>query len=105
VVLLLGFCALQLEQSRHLEFYLTWVQLLLFAHGSKLKRKSTSIMPLLHTLQKALVRKKEDFLRLAQRNASTLEYAATLCSLSLKTKNVASEELEPEESEMVAESE
>ena len=63
VVLLLMFAALQLETSRHFEFYLTWIKTTLFAHGQKLKLRSMAVMPVLHTLQKALIRKKEDVLR------------------------------------------
>ncbi|OQV20534.1 Periodic tryptophan protein 2-like protein [Hypsibius exemplaris] len=91
VTLLLNFSALQLENSRHFEFYLNWIKTTLFAHGQKLKSRSTTIMPVLHSLQKALIRKKEDILRITQRNVSNLEYAQSVFKLTLEAGNSASD--------------
>ncbi|GAV07744.1 hypothetical protein RvY_17551 [Ramazzottius varieornatus] len=95
--LLLTFCAMQLETSPHLEFYLMWIKTALFVHGKKLKSHSSNIMPILHTLQKALLRKKDDVLRLTQRNVATLDYAETMLKLSLEEKKSrpVDEEMEP----------
>lgn len=56
----LNFVAKQMENSRHLHFYLLWCYHLLTSHGAKLKQSCTEIMPLLRTLQKNLTRHLKD---------------------------------------------
>ncbi len=57
---LLGYVANQVEVSAHLQFYLTWIQRLLFIHGPKVKQRSQKVMATLRTLQKNVTRKYED---------------------------------------------
>lgn len=51
-----------LESSRHIEFYLLWIQALLTIHGSKLSSavSKSTIQPVLVTLHKNLSRKYEE---------------------------------------------
>ncbi|KAG9473018.1 hypothetical protein GDO78_015312 [Eleutherodactylus coqui] len=51
---LLVFLAAQIESSRHLQFYLIWAHELLMQHGQKLKARSVSLMPAIHSLQKSI---------------------------------------------------
>ena len=52
----LTFVAKQLEESSHLQFYLTFAKHLLTSHGPHIKKSSTSLMPVLRMLQKSLSR-------------------------------------------------
>lgn len=57
---LLAFIASQLENSAHLEFYLTWSQFILYKHGNQIKQRAISKMGILCNLEKALTKKYED---------------------------------------------
>lgn len=61
---MLDFCASKVESSPHLEFYLLWIQKLLFAHGPRLKQRSQAIMSTLRSLQRNVTRKFDDISKL-----------------------------------------
>ena len=61
---LLTFVAGQLESSRHLQFYLTWTQRLLYRHGAGLKQRAPHVLATLRSLQKAMTRKYEDLAKM-----------------------------------------
>jgi len=60
----LKFVAPALEGTRHVEFYLLWVQNLLTTHGQHLKQTGSRSTPLLLSLQKSLTRRYEDLSKL-----------------------------------------
>ena len=51
---LFSFIASQLDNSAEKGFYVTWNQLLLESHGTRLKQRSLSVMPAVNNLQKSL---------------------------------------------------
>ena len=51
---LFSFVASQLADSSEKGFYVTWNQLLLESHGTRLKQRSLAIMPTVNDLQKSL---------------------------------------------------
>jgi len=60
----LKFVAPTMEGTRHVEFYLLWVQHLLTAHGQHLRQAGAQATPLLLSLQKSLNRRHEDLSKL-----------------------------------------
>ncbi|KAK2509227.1 hypothetical protein MC885_009195 [Smutsia gigantea] len=60
----LEFLASSFELSRHLEFYLTWTQKLLMAHGQKLKSRAGKLLPIVQFLQKSIQRHLDDVSKL-----------------------------------------
>ena len=54
------YLAIKLESSCHLQFYLSWCNHLLTAHGTYLKEHSASNMSKLRDLQKSIVEKQND---------------------------------------------
>lgn len=60
----LKFVAPTMEGTRHVEFYLLWVQHLLTTHGQHLKQAGAQATPLLLSLQKSLNRRHEDLSKL-----------------------------------------
>ncbi|XP_061685876.1 PWP2 small subunit processome component [Syngnathoides biaculeatus] len=75
---LLGFVATCLEQSGHLQFYMTWVQNLLMLHGQKLKNRSGAILPTLQALQKSIQRHWDNLSKLCDFNMYNIRYAVVL---------------------------
>ncbi|XP_026787994.3 PWP2 small subunit processome component [Pangasianodon hypophthalmus] len=75
---LLDFVASSLEKSRHLHFYLTWVQNLLTLHGQKLKNKSSAILPTVQQLMKSSQKHHDDLSKLCDWNMYTIRYAMAL---------------------------
>ncbi|KAL1491824.1 hypothetical protein ABEB36_012361 [Hypothenemus hampei] len=73
---LLLIIASSLDSSRHLEFYLYWVEHVLNIHGSKISGQKN--MPSLLALEKSLVRKYEQISHLCNYNKYTLEFVANL---------------------------
>ena len=51
---LFSFVASQLADSAEKGFYVTWNQLLLESHGTRLKQRSLAVMPAVNDLQKSL---------------------------------------------------
>jgi periodic tryptophan protein 2 len=62
----LKFVASSLESTRHLDFYLIWIQHLLTAHGPMLQAhsKQAQVVPILLTLKKNLTRKYEELAKM-----------------------------------------
>lgn len=60
----LKFVAPNMEGTRHVQFYLLWVQHLLTAHGQHLRQMGAQATPLLLSLQKSLNRRHEDLSKL-----------------------------------------
>ncbi|KAF7689577.1 hypothetical protein HF521_012930 [Silurus meridionalis] len=75
---LLDFVATSLEKSRHLHFYLTWVQNLLTLHGQKLKNKSSVILPTIQQLMKSNQKHHDDLSKLCDWNMYTIRYTMAL---------------------------
>ncbi|KAF5295110.1 hypothetical protein FQA39_LY13261 [Lamprigera yunnana] len=65
-----------LDNSRHLEYYLHWVESLFTLHGSSIKAQMN--MPAILALQKSLTRKYEQLAKLCDYNKYTLEYVIKL---------------------------
>ncbi|XP_065337369.1 periodic tryptophan protein 2 homolog [Cloeon dipterum] len=70
----LQFVGLALESTRHIEYYLLWVEHLLTSHGQHLRQTSAESMPLLLTLEKSVNRRHDDLSKLCDFNKYTLEY-------------------------------
>ncbi|XP_041934789.1 PWP2 small subunit processome component [Alosa sapidissima] len=93
---LLAFVGATLENSRHLQFYLTWAQSLLTIHGQKLKNRSGAILPTIQSLQKSIQRHHDDLSKLCDWNIYALRYAVAL-SNQRGLKRAAADELSEEE--------
>ncbi|KAM6945818.1 PWP2 small subunit processome component [Aplochiton taeniatus] len=100
---LLGFIAVVLERSGHLQFYLSWAQNLLMLHGQNLKNRSGGILPTIQALQRTLQRHHEDLSKLCDWNIYSIRYAAALSNqrgVKRSAKDIHSEEEEEEEEEL-----
>ncbi|XP_053561685.1 periodic tryptophan protein 2 homolog [Bombina bombina] len=75
---LLVFVAAQLERSRHLQFYLTWAHQLLMQHGQKMKTRSISLLPAIHSLQKSLQSHFTHVSKLCDWNRYNMKFAVCL---------------------------
>ncbi|CAJ0964733.1 unnamed protein product, partial [Ranitomeya imitator] len=75
---LLVFLAAQIDRSRHLQFYLIWAHELLMQHGQKLKTRSVSLMPAIHSLQKSIQAHVTDIARLCDWNRYNMRFAVCL---------------------------
>ncbi|CAN2387804.1 Dip2/Utp12 Family [Pristimantis euphronides] len=75
---LLVFLASQIENSRHLQFYLIWAHELLMQHGQKLKSRSVSLMPAIHSLQKSIQGHFTDISKLCDWNRYNMRFAICL---------------------------
>ncbi|XP_062866597.1 PWP2 small subunit processome component [Trichomycterus rosablanca] len=95
---LLYFLGSSLEKSRHLEFYLTWVNHLLIIHGQKLKNRSSAILPTVQQLMKSIQRHHDDLSKLCDWNVYTMRYAIAL-SKQKGMKRTAEDSLDKEEEE------
>ncbi|KAG5267310.1 hypothetical protein AALO_G00220330 [Alosa alosa] len=93
---LLAFVGATLENSWHLQFYLTWAQSLLTIHGQKLKNRSGAILPTIQSLQKSIQRHHDDLSKLCDWNIYALRYAVVL-SNQRGLKRAAADELSEEE--------
>ena len=51
---LFSFVASQLDESAEKGFYVTWNQLLMESHGTRLKQRLLAVMPAVNDLQKSL---------------------------------------------------
>ncbi|KAF8406971.1 hypothetical protein HHK36_006092 [Tetracentron sinense] len=70
-----------LENCPHLEFILQWCQELCKAHGHSIQQSSTSLLPALRSLQKAITRIHEELADACSTNEYLLRY---LCSTGTK---------------------
>ncbi|XP_043259582.1 periodic tryptophan protein 2 homolog [Colletes gigas] len=68
----LKFIALELELSRHIHFYLIWVETILTKHGPKIN--SALQMPILLMLQKNMQKKYDDLSKICDFNQYTMSY-------------------------------
>ncbi|KAM3935581.1 periodic tryptophan protein 2 homolog [Leptodactylus fuscus] len=75
---LLVFLAAQIEGSRHLQFYLIWAHELLMQYGQKLKARSVSLMPAIHSLQKSIQGHFSYLAKLCDWNRYNMKYAVCL---------------------------
>ena len=86
VMKMLSFSATQLERSSHLEFYLIWIQSLLYFHGMVLKSGSLDLIPVLRSLQRNLSIKREEIGKICDHNKFLMKYLHALHILK-KEKN------------------
>ncbi|XP_056631843.1 periodic tryptophan protein 2 homolog [Diorhabda sublineata] len=84
------------EESRHLEYYLCWVQQILTLHGPKINPQK--MLPSLLALEKSLVRKNEQLYKICDYNKYTLKYVASLGD-TINKKNELKMEIETEDEE------
>ncbi|KAF5273066.1 hypothetical protein FQR65_LT04808 [Abscondita terminalis] len=94
---LLQIVATFLESSRHLEYYLHWVECILTTHGPNIKPQHN--MPAILAMQKSLSRKYEQLSKLCDHNKYTLEYIMKLGELNNKAETVQVENDESDENE------
>ncbi|CAL1597666.1 unnamed protein product [Knipowitschia caucasica] len=97
---LLGFIASCLEKSGHLQFYMSWAQNLLMLHGQKLKNRSSTILPTLQALQKAIQRHYDSLSKLCDFNKYNIRYALALSKQSGGKRAVDEEEEDEEDEDM-----
>ncbi|KAK7874490.1 hypothetical protein R5R35_001573 [Gryllus longicercus] len=86
MVRVLKYVATMLESSHHIEFYLTWIQSILTAHGPELCGSDTTIMPILLTLQKNITRKYEDLSKICDFNKYTIKFLLNLGKIKESNK-------------------
>ncbi|KAK1121674.1 hypothetical protein K0M31_009985 [Melipona bicolor] len=68
----LKFIASELEYTRHIHFYLLWIEVILTNHGTKI---NTALqMPILLTLQKNMQKKYDDLSKICDFNQYTMSY-------------------------------
>jgi len=82
-----------LDSSRHLEYYLFWIQHTLTIHGSKISGQKN--MPALLALEKSLLRRYGQISKLCDYNKYTLEYITTLGKV-MSEKELKEEKMEDE---------
>ncbi|XP_040211280.1 periodic tryptophan protein 2 homolog [Rana temporaria] len=75
---LLAILALQIERSRHLQFYLMWAHELLMQHGQKMKSRSVSLLPAIHSLWKSIQTHFNDISKLCDWNRYNMKFAVCL---------------------------
>lgn len=90
---LMQFIVLQLEESRHLHFYLSWCHYMLTVHGQQLKSQASGQSVLLRSLQKSLVRQQQDLNRISSSNTYALSYIKAFGDM-LKSDNTIDRTLE-----------
>jgi len=79
---ILNFIGEEIEDSRHIEFYLTWCRLILLHHGSYIKSSCNEFMPILNLLIKNISRKCEDFGKICDNNKFTMKYLVRMGEMS-----------------------
>ncbi|KAF8794527.1 Periodic tryptophan protein 2 like protein [Argiope bruennichi] len=87
----------QLETTPHLEFYTTWVQHLLTAHGINIKNRSRANMGTLLTMQKCLSRRLEEIGKMCENSKFLLEYSLALCNMKKRKIDSTEEQLMSED--------
>ncbi|XP_050453821.1 periodic tryptophan protein 2 homolog [Cataglyphis hispanica] len=82
---LLKFIASELESTRHIHFYLLWIEIILTKHGSRI---NTALqMPVLLLLQKNMQKKYDDLSRICDFNEYTINYILRIGELK-SAKNI-----------------
>ncbi|GBO34808.1 Periodic tryptophan protein 2 [Araneus ventricosus] len=92
----------QLETTPHLEFYTTWIQHLLTAHGINIKNRSRANMGTLLTMQKCLSRRLEEIGKMCENSKFLLEYSLALCNMKKRKIDSIEEELSNDEMELIS---
>ncbi|KOC66252.1 Periodic tryptophan protein 2 like protein, partial [Habropoda laboriosa] len=82
---LLKFVALELEFTRHIHFYLLWIETILTKHGSRIN--SALQMPVLLILQKNMQKKYDDLSKICDFNQYTMSYLKTVGSYKAARKS------------------
>ncbi|CAK9804620.1 Periodic tryptophan protein 2 homolog [Anthophora plagiata] len=104
---LLKFIALELEYTRHIHFYLLWIETILTKHGSKIN--SALQMPILLMLQKNMQKKYDDLSKICDFNQYTMSYLKMVGSYKTGQKSamdkVATKSDEESEKSSIEESE
>jgi len=84
---IIGFLGSQLEATRHLEYYLMWIETMLTSHGSVLKSNSMSLMAVFHLVQKNLTMRYLDLRKVCEHNKYSLAYITALGNFKRKCTN------------------
>ncbi|KAM9317501.1 periodic tryptophan protein 2 homolog [Gastrophryne carolinensis] len=75
---LVAILASRMERSPHLHFYLLWAHEVLMQHGQRMKSRSVSLMPAIHSLHKSLQRHFTDLAKLCDWNRYNMKFAVCL---------------------------
>ncbi|KAK4882916.1 hypothetical protein RN001_006235 [Aquatica leii] len=86
-----------LDNSRHLEYYLHWIECIFTIHGPSIKPQQN--LPAILALQKSLTRKYEQLSKLCDHNKYTLDYIIKLGEINSKSETVQVENDESDENE------
>lgn len=78
---LMQFIVVQLDESRHLHFYLLWCRYMLTVHGQKLKTLASGQSVMLRSLQKSLVRQQENLNKISSSNTYALTYITAFADM------------------------
>lgn len=84
---ILKFIASELELTRHIHFYLLWIETILTKHGPKIN--SSLQMPILLTLQKNMQKKYDDISKICDFNQYTMSYLKKLGEFKAKKSAIA----------------
>ncbi len=95
---LLNYIGEEMEETKHLEFYLKWCQSILLQHGSYIKDNSNEFMPILNLMVKNISQKSNNLGQVCDHNKFTIKYL-----LRVGEKKDSEEEEKPEEEDAVEE--
>lgn len=84
---ILKFIASELESTRHIHFYLLWIETILTKHGAKIN--SSLQMPILLMLQKNMQKKYDDISKICDFNQYTMSYLKKLGEFKAKKSIIA----------------
>merc|ERR1711915_1138762 len=76
----MNFIGEELEETRHIEYYLLWCKSVLLQHGAHIKANSNDFMPILNLLVKNISTKSENLAKICDHNKYTLKYLLTVGS-------------------------
>ncbi|KZC03862.1 Periodic tryptophan protein 2 like protein [Dufourea novaeangliae] len=93
----LQFIASELELTRHIHFYLLWIESILTTHGPKIN--SALQMPILLMLQKNMQKKYDDLSKICDFNQYTMSYFKKVGEYKARTSDSNKEEAETVEEE------
>ena len=71
---ILNFIGEELEETRHLDFYLKWAKSILLQHSSFIKENSDEYLPILNLLVKNISQKSEDLGKVCDHNKFSIKY-------------------------------
>lgn len=83
---LLRFIAVELERTRHIHFYLIWIEVIFTRLGHKIN--SPMQMPVLLTIQKNMQQKYDDLSKICDFNQYTMSFIKKTAELKYQIKNV-----------------